>query len=275
MRSKLEMTLTCETIGLFRSACIARGQSLNTAKAYSTDLRMLLQWAGTTEITRDEYEIKAQMWLNETRKDAAPKTTGRRLTSVRAFAKWIKLVTELDEYKAPTPARSMPHPLPEREDGLRRLLAVAKNHEQEALVGAMGYMGLRVQEALDFKTSWLDVDSMVLTVRGKGDKERIVPVSDKAWAAIRTAFIHAMMGDGYLIHMQDRTARKTITSMGRRAGLSRAISSHDLRATFATIMNDAGTNIRVVQELLGHASVSTTEIYTGVEVKAMREAVQF
>ena len=84
-----------------------------------------------------------------------------------------------------------------------------------------------------------------------------------------------MQGDGYLVHYEDRSARKCITSLGRKAGLSRAISSHDLRATFATILNDRNVNIRVIQELLGHSSVATTEIYTGVGMQALADAVDF
>lgn len=149
------------------------------------------------------------------------------------------------------------------------------NPEQEALIGACGYAGLRVGEALAFKTDWLDTHDMVITVRGKGDKERIVPCSDRAWSAISRAYILAMQGDGRLIHMPDRTARHTVTYLGRQARISREISSHDLRATYATIMSDQGVNIRVIQELLGHSSVTSTEIYTGVNLAAMRDAVQF
>lgn len=206
---------------------------------------------------------------------AAPKTTGRRLTSLRAFARWAKWETELSEYRAPTPTKTIPHPLPERLDGLIRLLKVAKNPEQEALIGACGFIGLRVSEALAFKTSWLDAQARTIRVRGKGDKERVVPVSPRAWSAICTAYVNAMHGDGYLIHYQDRTARKCITSLGRRAGLARSISSHDLRATYATILGDNNVPPRVIQELLGHASLSTTEIYMGVGMSALKNAVDF
>lgn len=275
MRSRQVTTLTLESIDRFRNWCIGQGQSSNTAKAYSTDLRMLLAYHSLTEIPGTDYEDRAQKWLNETRASAAPKTTGRRLTSLRCFAKWAGWETELTEYRAPTPAASLPHPLPGKLVDLERLVAVAANREQEALIGACGFIGLRVAEALSFHIDWLDAHDMVLRVRGKGDKERYVPVSPRAWRTISGAFVDAMHGDGYLIHYQDRSARKAITSMGRRAGIQRAISSHDLRATYATIMSDNGTPIRVIQELLGHASVTTTQVYTGVDMESMKEAVKF
>jgi len=160
------------------------------------------------------------------------------------------------------------------------MVAVCSNNEQRALVGGQGFIGLRVAEALAMHVSWFDPFEMTLRVRGKGDKERIVPVSPQAWELIGPAFVDAMLdqsrgGSGKLIHYQDRSARKCITSLGRKAQLRRTISSHDLRATYATIMSENGVPIRVIQELLGHSSVGSTEIYTGVQMKALHEAVEF
>jgi site-specific recombinase XerD len=274
MHSKQVTILMPESIARFRSSCSARGQSANTAKAYSTDLRMLLSYHEMPMIPQEDFELAAQTWLNETRATAAPKTTARRLTSLRAFARWARWETDLLEYKAPTPGKTIPHPLPERLDGIMRLLQVASTPEQKALVGACGLIGLRVGEALAFRTSWMDTQEMMLRVRGKGDKERFVPVSKMAWRVISDAYVAAMMGDGYLIHYKDRSARKCITTLGQKARLKRPISSHDLRATYATVLSENGVNIRVIQELLGHSSVATTEIYTGVGMNALREAVE-
>jgi len=281
MPSTTVTTLTAESIDNFRNWSIARGQSFNTAKAYSTDLRMFLEWVAsqhqaqlaTVELTT--FEPLAMRWLNETRAQASPKTTGRRLTSLRAFARWVGQSHLLSDYKAPTPGKPVPHPLPERLEGLERLCEVARTAEQRALIGACGYIGLRVSEARAFHTSWLDTSTMTLRVRGKGDKERFVPVSPRAWSAISVAYVDAMHGDGQLISYQDRSARKAITLMGQRAGLKRAIKSHDLRATFATILSENGVSQRVIQELLGHANGSTTEVYIGVAASAMKGAVDF
>lgn len=155
-------------------------------------------------------------------------------------------------------------------------MRVASTPEQATLVASIGFIGLRVAEALSFHYSWLDAQSMILRVRGKGDKERFVPVSPRAWDAISTAYIHAMTSpNGMLINYQDRSARKCITNLGRKAGLRRAISSHDLRATYATIMSDNGVPIRVIQELLGHANLASTEIYTGAGMSSLKNAVNF
>jgi integrase/recombinase XerD len=274
MHSQKVTTLTVESIDQYRNWCIARGQSANTAKAYSTDLRMLMGYHGMDSISANQYENLSQIWLNETRQMNAPKTTGRRLTSLRGFAKWARWETDLSEYRAPTPAKTLPHPLPGLTSDLDRLLLVAPNDELKALVGCCGFIGLRVSEALDFRVSWFHAHDKVIRVRGKGDKERVVPVSMKAWEIISPAFVDAMCGDGTLIHYSNRSARKAITTMGKRAGISRSISSHDLRATYATVIANKGAPMRVVQELLGHSSLSTTEIYTGVDLSAMKDAVE-
>jgi site-specific recombinase XerD len=279
MRSSRVMTLSSESTEQFRNWCIARARSKNTAKAYSTDLRMFLLWTQETrqmsEISPEEYSDLAMTWLNMTRETMSPKTTGRRLTSLRAFAKWANIPHELDEYQAPTPARAMPHPIPEGVEGLERMIEVASNSELKALVALMGFVGLRVHEALAMQTTWLDPKTMQLTVRGKGDKFRIVPVSKRAWDLISDAFTKAMCGDGTLIHYEDRSARKAITMMGQRARLSRSVSSHDLRATFATEVYNRTLDQRVVQELLGHSSSTQTEVYIGVKHYAMAAGVEF
>jgi site-specific recombinase XerD len=170
----------------------------------------------------------------------------------------------------------MPHPIPEGLDGVKRMIEVARNHDQVALVGLMGLCGLRVSEALDCTVPDFDLHDMMLSVRGKGDKTRHVPVSSLAWATLADPIVAAMdRPDRHLVQYQDRSARKCITALGRKAGLSRSISSHDLRATFATEAYNHTKDQRVVQELMGHASGATTEIYIGVTTAKMKAAVEF
>lgn len=277
MRGMKATTLSAETIDLFRSWCIGRARSENTVKAYSSDLKAFLNAAGAEgQITMEEYEELAMSWLNLTRLKMSPSTTSRRLTSVRAFAKWAGWPVVLEDYIAPTPGKPMPHPLPEGLDGVRRMIEQAKNHQQVALVALGGFVGLRISESLNITTDCFDLDAMMLTVRGKGDKTRVVPVSPVAWTNLVPAYALALSHpDKKLVDYKDRFARQVITNLGKRAKLQRKVSSHDLRATFATAAHDKTLNLRVVQELLGHASSQTTETYTGVGVAQMREAVQF
>lgn len=153
------------------------------------------------------------------------------------------------------------------------MLAVARTPEQKALCSLTGLMGLRVSEALSVMLADFDHSAATLTVRGKGDKTRTVPVSPRAWENLVPRMVELMtLGEQRLVSLSDRGARIVITTLGQKAGLSRSISSHDMRATFATAAYDKSLDIRAVQELLGHGSSQTTEIYTGVRLDTMREA---
>lgn len=252
-----------------------RGLSERTVEAYASDLRVFLLELEQESLDQEDFEESAQNWLNGNRKRVAAKTTSRRLTSVRQFAKWAKWGDMLDDYSAPQDRTTMPHPLPEGMDGVRRMIQVAYTPNQKALVAFCGLVGLRVSESLAARPSDFDLHgSPLLRVNGKGDKVRLVPVSDEAWGylvePVTAAFI---AGNVPVVGLQDRVARGNITQMGRRAGLSRRVASHDLRATFATAVYDKTQNMRLVQELLGHSSVETTQIYVGVRSAALRDAV--
>lgn len=270
-------TLSPETIDRFRSWCIARGRSQNTVRAYTSDLREFLKAVGDpSTVKMEEYEELAMSWLNLERMRKSPKTIGRRLTSLRQFARWAEIRDPLPDYLAPKPGRAVAHPLPELADGIVRMIECAKNPQQKALVGLCGFAGLRIGEALSFHSDSIDVHDMYATVRGKGDKTRVVPLSPQAWSTVSTAYVYALQaGGGPLVGYKDRFARKIITNLGVAAKLQRHVSSHDLRATFATCAFDHTLDLRVVQELLGHSNSSTTEIYTGVGMTKMRNAVEF
>lgn len=269
--------LTPEAIDSFRSSLSDRGRSENTTKAYCADLNTLLRDLQVSAIPMSDFETVSLRWLTQYRKIVSPKTTGRRLTSLRAFAKWARWsCPDLNDYSTPTPPKGQPHPLPEGIDGVRRMLAVARPGPQRALIALCGLCGMRVAEALSIRPSSFDFNDMLVTIRGKGDKTRRVPVSDEAWEAmyesISTAFCTG--NDELLIGFRDRNARALITRLGRAAGLRRHVASHDLRATFATAVYDKTRDQRLVQELLGHANGSTTEIYIGVTMAKMKEAVK-
>jgi site-specific recombinase XerD len=237
---------------------------------------MLLRETNMTEISMEDFEDVALEWLQSKRKTLAPKSTGRRLTSLKAFVKWAKWPSDmLDEYSAPTPAKGIPHPLPEGFDGVTRMVNAANNERQQALITLCGMLGCRVAEALAVKASDFDLNNMTLSIRGKGDKTRIVPISPRAWEILSLPVTRAYVaGDGEVVGLRDRFARRVITDLGIRAGLQRRVSSHDLRATFGSAVYNKTLDLRVTQELLGHASSATTELYTGISMDKMRGAVE-
>lgn len=276
-------TLTQEIIAKFRNSLLDEGLAENTAKAYESDLKMFLEWVAQKQgikpeavmLPMEELDSKSREWLAIQRKIASPRTTRRRITSLRSLATWSGVQPVLVKYKAPTPPRSLSHPIPGLLQGLLALLEVSKTCHESALISLCGLVGLRVHEARKVRPSHLDMQTMILTVYGKGEKVRYVPVSTRAWAVLMDAVVTCWEGDHLLCPFSDRAARSLVTRMGKLASLSRQIASHDLRHTFGSILQDEGIDIRVIQELLGHASITTTQIYTDTQLAAMKKAVEF
>lgn len=269
-------TLTPESIDQFRNWLSDRGRSAKTGRAYATDLSIFLAEAGGEPIClTEEYEAFGLTWLQRHRQKLAPKTTLRRRTSLSEFGKWAGLPANIfQDWIGPTPARGMPHPLPEGMDGVRRMVEATKNEKHRALVALLGYAGCRVGEAVAVKPSHFDTQGMSLTIRGKGDKTRIVPVTDEAWAILAIPTTRALIEGRQVVGIDERFARRKITQLGIEAGLQRSVASHDLRATLATHLYNKTRNMRLVQEVLGHSSVKTTQLYLGVDFEDIREGMR-
>lgn len=218
-----------------------------------------------------EFEDKAAAFLTEHRRTLSAKTTQRRLGTYRSFGKWAG-VPCLADYRAPTPPRAIPHPLPEGVAGVSAMVEAARSDQHKALVALCGLQGLRVEEAITVRAADVDITNGILTVHGKGDKFRHIPLFPDAIMAFASALVAARENGLPLVPITNRAARKAITRIGARAGISRPVSSHDLRATFATEAYNRSLDLRAVQELLGHSSSSTTELYTGVSMGKMRMA---
>lgn len=255
-------------------AYLSKRRSIKTAMSYSKDIEIFLRDSGKNEIEMWEFEELALDWLQSNRGIRAATTTNRRLTSLRKFAQWAGH-PGLKEFNSPVPMKSTPHPLPEGPEGIMRMIAHASNESHSALVALCGLLGCRMSEAREVRPNDFNFKEMILTVRGKGDKLREVPVSSKAWAVLASPVTRAFTrGNVPVVGISDRHARQVITDLGAKAGLKRPISSHDLRATFATAIYDATKDLRLVQELLGHSRSTTSEIYTLVQANKMREAVE-
>lgn len=268
-------TLSHGSIAEFRDWLCARGKSPQTVKAYIGDLTTLLRETEEDSISQEEFTSTAMYWLNGNRSTKARKTTTRRLTSLKVFARWAGWGEPLADYNAPKTVPGVPHPIPEGMEGVRRMIAAARSSQHKALVALCGMAGLRVAEALEVRPSDIDRQDMVLRVLGKGEKYRFIPVNDELWDIIAPSVVEAFLAnDAQLVGLHDRAARKVVTRLAKSAGLQRHVSSHDLRATFATEVYNKTLDIRVVQELLGHSSVETTQIYTGVRLNALRDAVR-
>ena len=223
----------------------------------------------------------------------AASSAARTLIAVRGLHKFAAAegMTRLDvasAVKPPTPSRRLPKSLPlddviaildsagvEGEDAPRGL-------RDKALLELLYSTGARISEAVGLDVDDIDTDNRSVVLHGKGDKQRLVPVGRPAIEAIDAYLVRgrpalakkatpALFLNARSGRLSRQSAWQVLHSAAEKAGIATPVSPHTLRHSFATHLLDGGADVRVVQELLGHASVTTTQIYTLVTVNTLRE----
>jgi integrase/recombinase XerC len=273
--------------------------SRHTVDNYRRDLmffrRFLLERAAAMGRKQEEIDPASvtpdhiRAWLAEMMKTAKRATVQRRLSAVKAFYRYRE-----SSIGAASPARALRSPKLERRlpailepDDVRRLIELGGEDQSPAALRDRAIMetlyssGLRVSELVGLNWRDLDEDIGMLTVRaGKGNKDRVVPIGEPALDALRAwrrAMPVAWDHDGPVItnlRGSRLTTRSVEMMLERRiaaAGLATAITPHGLRHCFATHMLGAGADLRSIQEMLGHASLATTQRYTHVSVNHLKE----
>jgi integrase/recombinase XerD len=261
---------------------VERGLSPNTLIAYRRDLDQYLDFIGGSE--PDQAAVEG--YLRHLRGlQLASSTVGRKLAAIRGLHRF--LVAEGMRSEDPTlllesPRRADPFPKALSVDEAITLmetpdLATVKGRRDSALLEFLYGTGARVTEAVGLDLSKIDLDDRVVIVTGKGSKQRMVPLGGLAVAAIarwlpdRMSLLHrAQRGDPLFLNLRGRRLSRqgmfeVVRGNARRAGIpEERVSPHVLRHSAATHMVEAGADLRSVQELLGHATISTTQIYTRV-----------
>ena len=265
-----------------------RRLSPHTVKAYLGDLRDLQAAAEVDSaglLSLDVYALRAFLGRLHARR-LAPATVGRKVASLRAFYRFVRQrLGRLDDPAAQLASPKQRERLPRHltVDEAAALVDGVQGHtpgaaRDRAILELAWGAGLRVSELHGLSTGDVDLQERLVRVLGKGAKERVVPFSGggaralSAWLAVRTqmrcegrvpdpdALFRNRFGGRLSVRGLDRVVR----GRARRAGLSRPVSPHQLRHSFATHLLDAGADLRAIQELLGHGSLSTTQRYTHV-----------
>ncbi len=272
-------------------ALLAAGRSPRTVDAYRRDLRALTAWLGRPPTTASSAEL--ERYLAELRASGlAPATIARRAAAMRTFFRHLALLgTRRDnpaaELELPRRRRRLPRTLSQAE--VERLIDAAAGTSpralrDHALIELLYGAGLRVSEAVGLERGSVDLEHRLVRVLGKGDKERIVPIGRSATEALRR---YLARGRAHL----DRRHRPELFLNAQGGALTRAgaflivrrlagkagldagrIHPHVLRHSFATHLLEGGADLRSVQEMLGHADLATTELYTHVSDRRRREA---
>ena len=274
-----------------------RGRGANTVRAYTGDVRALLTFAAEHGIaTVPELDLTMlRAWLAELdRAGAARSTLARRVAAVRAFTDWATrrgLVASDPAARlvAPGPRRRIPEVL--RAEQAREALEVAAvraddsdpTHLRDLAVLELLYAtGIRVAELVGLDRDDVDWSRFTVRVLGKGAKERVVPFGQPAAAALRTwlargrpALATPASGDALFLgarggRIDVRVVRRSVHRILRHVPDAPDLGPHGLRHSMATHLLDGGADLRTVQEVLGHSSLGTTQIYTHVSIERLR-----
>jgi integrase/recombinase XerD len=162
---------------------------------------------------------------------------------------------------------------------MKQLINATKNKKHQLLVELLYSSGLRVSEAVNIKVNDLDLTEHMGIVRsGKGKKDRNIILSKEFVKKLKHHIDTREDDSEYLFpsrsgHLTERMAQKVVNNSAKEAGIKKRVFCHALRSTFATHLLEAGTDIRVIQELLGHSDISTTQRYTSVSTKQLKKVV--
>lgn len=268
---------------------VEKGLSPNTVDAYRRDLTDFINFC-TLKSVNDIIEINRN-YLNSyilalREEDLNPRSVVRKIASLRGFFKWLCA----NEYISVNPTLTLEQPkLPKKlpkvisVDEITEILNFDLNKEEALIVELLYGCGLRVSELVNLKLNNIDLKSKYIQCYGKGSKERVVPFGKKAKSALEKYLkyrdliilqnnlsdtkILLLRADGNPVTRQD--VYNFIRNQGEK--IHKHISPHTLRHSFATHLLENGADLRVVQELLGHSDVATTQLYTHITKKRLKE----
>ena len=274
---------------------LQRNMSANTLDAYQRDLDKLLLFLnheGKDVVTLELADLQTfATSLHDI--GIGPRSQCRILSGVRSFFRFL----QLDGWREDDPSELLESPvlgehLPEvlsteEVDRLEASIDVSKpeGHRNRAIIEVLFSCGLRVSELVNLKLSNLYTEEQYVRIFGKGSKERLVPISEKALQELNFWFVCRKQlkikpGEEDYVFLNRRGAHLTrtmilimIKQQAEEAGIQKTISPHTLRHSFATALLEGGADLRVIQALLGHESIGTTEIYTHIDMSTLREDI--
>ncbi len=277
---------------------LEKGLSDNSIEAYTRDIDKLQQYAlGRSEqLLPDLFTLNDLRdfinWINEL--GMIPASQARILSGIKSFYKYL-LVEDViknspaELLESPKQQRKLPDTL--SYDDINRLIAAIDlsrpdGARNKAIIEVLYSCGLRVSELTELKLSNLYLEIEFVKVVGKGSKERLVPIGQEAikaleiWVEQLRVHIPVKKGEEDMVFLNRRGSRLSrvyiftlIKQLALLAGIKKSISPHTLRHSFATHLVEGGADLRAVQEMLGHESITTTEIYTHLDREYLRETI--
>lgn len=287
------------TIIQFRNfLTLEKGLSQNTITSYERDIHKLVQFLDIQQLAVPPREITLKhlkdfiSWINETGLHA--RSQARIISGLKAFYNYLLIEDIIDKdptalLQSPNIGRKLPEVL--SIDEIDRILGVIdlskpEGQRNKAIIETLYSCGLRVSELINLRITNLYFKDGFIKVTGKGNKERLVPVGQKAIKEIQYYFqdrnlLSNIDKSGENIVFLNRRGKPLsrvmiftiVKNLAKTAGIKKNISPHTFRHSFATHLIDGGADLRAVQEMLGHESIITTEIYTHLDREYLRDAI--
>ncbi len=255
--------------------------SSNTVNSYKNDLYQFYNYMKKDMLKIKKEDIK--IFLKELQKECNEKTVAHYLTVLRGFYKFLKIESVLnnsptDYIDLPKLTKTLPKVLSQQE--INKLLDISLNNKYDyrnkAMLELMYATGIRISELINIKIHELNINNCSLRVIGKGNKERFIPVGSIAIKYLeiyinnyRNKFIKKELSDYLFLNSRgDKMTRqaffKIVKEIAKKQNIQTDFSPHTLRHSFATHMLENGADLKIIQELLGHSDLSTTQIYTNI-----------
>ncbi|HET6548961.1 MAG TPA: tyrosine recombinase XerC [Solirubrobacter sp.] len=271
-----------------------RGAADRTRRAYGTDAAELAAWATANRLNPADVDYKAlRRWAARlSQRGAAPRTMARKLASTRGLFRSLVEHGEVASNPADLlPAPKLPHTLPKtlKPADIARLLekipASTPLEQRDRALFELAYSsGLRAEELVDLDVGSVDFDAEQVRIEGKGGKTRFVPAGEPALRSLAAYLerarpvLQSVDADPALFlsksgrRLSTSDVRRRLRVWARHAAAQTGVHPHALRHSFATHLLEGGADLRAIQEMLGHASISTTQVYTRVESARLRAA---
>ncbi|MBR6264449.1 MAG: tyrosine recombinase XerD [Prevotella sp.] len=274
---------------------LQRNMSANTIEAYMLDLSKLSVYLQSEDKALEDVTIDDLRHFAAGLHDVGigPRSQCRILSGIRSFFHFLLLDGRIDKdptelLESPKLGNHLPEVLTTEEiDRMEAAIDLSKweGHRNKAIIEVLFSCGLRVTELITLRLSSLYLDDHYVRVLGKGSKERLVPISQKAideleyWFADR-CHMDIKAGEEDYVFLNRRGGHLTrtmilliIKQVARDAGIKKVVSPHTLRHSFATALLEGGADLRAIQAMLGHESIGTTEIYTHIDMTALRQQI--
>ncbi len=274
---------------------LEKGLSVNTISAYESDLQQLKSYLSDAriEIQDAQKEHIRDFFIEVASAGIHPRSQARMLSSIRAFFHFLNYKNKREDdptelIESPKTGFHLPEVLSVNEiDAIIAAIDLSKPEGQrnKAIIETLYGSGLRVSELTGLRISDIYADEGYMLVEGKGSKQRLVPLSPtslhhiKLWLIDRN-FMNVKKGAEDILFLNRRGGKLTramifeiVKDLTARAGIHKNVSPHTFRHSFATHLLENGANLRAIQLLLGHESITTTEIYTHIDVHLLRKTV--